>query len=116
MTEMKRIPLPDMVPPGNGEMAPVKAGDWRVLVCRVRDKLYAVEDQCSHADSALRNGKLKGFLLTCPLHLARFDVRNGDHQGPPAFCGIRTFAVEEIDGEVVVEVPAEKPAGRLGAR
>ncbi len=79
-------------------------GPHGVLVCRVAGTLYAVENNCSHRDSPLSDGRLRGSLLTCPLHGAQFDVRTGAHQGPPAFAPIICYPVTEADGATWVEL------------
>lgn len=77
-------------------------GDYGIVVCRVAGTLYAVEDNCSHADSPLSEGRLRGHTLTCAMHGAQFDVRDGSHAGPPAWEGISYYPVEETDGAVIV--------------
>jgi 3-phenylpropionate/trans-cinnamate dioxygenase ferredoxin subunit len=77
-------------------------GPHGVVVCRVGGVLHAVEDNCSHRDAKLSEGRLRGPLLTCPLHGAQFDVRDGSHQGPPAAIGIASYAVDESAGGAVL--------------
>ena len=76
-----------------------------IVVCRVAGKLHAIEDNCSHRDAKLSEGRFRGTLITCPLHGAQFDVRNGAHQGPPAAVGVSSYeVVEGPDGAVVTGV------------
>ena len=75
-----------------------------MVVCRVAGELHAVEDNCSHRDAKLSEGRLRGALLTCPLHGAQFDVRTGAHQGPPASTPITCFPVIELDGTASVKL------------
>ena len=77
------------------------AGDYGIVVCRVKGELYALEDNCSHADTPLSEGRLRNHSLTCPLHGTSFDVRTGEHSGPPAYEGVPCFRVEERDGTAV---------------
>ena len=63
-------------------------GDYGIVVCRVNGELYALEDNCSHADTPLSEGRLRSHNLTCPLHGTSFDVRTGEHSGPPAYEGV----------------------------
>ena len=77
------------------------AGDYGLVVCRVEGQLYALEDNCSHADTPLSEGRLRRHNLTCPLHGTSFDVRTGEHSGPPAYTGVPCYRVEERDGTVV---------------
>jgi 3-phenylpropionate/trans-cinnamate dioxygenase ferredoxin component len=79
-------------------------GSHGVVLCRVAGQLHAVEDNCSHRDARLSEGRLRGTLLTCPLHGAQFDVRTGTHQGPPASVPIACFPVSEADGVAVVHL------------
>lgn len=80
-----------------------------VVVCRVGGVLYAVADNCSHADTPLSEGRLRGHSLTCPLHGASFDVRDGSHSGPPAFEGVPCYAVHEVDGEASLDLASADP-------
>lgn len=79
-------------------------GTHGLVVCRVGGVLHAVEDNCSHRDAKLSEGRLRGPLLTCPLHGAQFDVRDGSHQGPPAVLGIASFTVVETAAGAVVDL------------
>ena len=80
-------------------------GSHGVVVCRVAGKLHAVDNNCSHKDTPLSEGRLRGPILTCPLHGAQFDVRDGSHQGPPAVEGIACYKVTEApDGRAFIVV------------
>lgn len=77
------------------------AGDYGIVVCRVKGELYALEDNCSHADTPLSEGRLRNHSVTCPLHGTSFDVRTGEHSGPPAYEGVACYRVEVNDGVAV---------------
>lgn len=104
MSGAERYELGDLSGLANGQMTSCPAGDMDVLVCRVQGELFAIEDMCSHADTTLSDGLLHGYTVTCALHGAQFDVRTGDHKGPPAYCGVKAFDVAEAEGGVVVTV------------
>ena len=69
-----------------------------MIVCRVGGVLHAIEDNCSHADTPLSEGRLRGHTITCPPHGAQFDVRDGARTGPPAPTDLDAYRVKEIDG------------------
>ena len=115
MSDTVKVDVGDLSALRDGDMHPCKAGDFDVVVCRVQGALFALEDQCSHAETTLSDGLLTGYSVVCPLHGASFDVRTGAHSGPPAWCGVATFAVTEAEGAAVVEVPATKAGGAQGA-
>jgi nitrite reductase/ring-hydroxylating ferredoxin subunit len=76
-----------------------------VLICRSAGQLYAVENRCSHNQSALEGGKVRGHALFCPVHGARFDLRDGSTAGALTKTSIRTFAIEATaDNRVLVRV------------
>ena len=114
------IELGDLSDLADGELrAFPDHGRYGIVVCRVGGRLHAVEDNCSHADTPLSEGRLRGAMLVCPLHGAQFDVRDGTHQGPPAWEGVACFPVAEADGGVTVDLasPAsERPDTDLGGR
>ena len=100
-----RVELGDLTGMADGELrAFPDIGAHGVVVCRVGGVLYALDDNCSHAETPLSEGRLRGHTLTCPLHGAAFDVRDGSHSGPPAWEGVRCHRVEEADGVAVVVV------------
>jgi nitrite reductase/ring-hydroxylating ferredoxin subunit len=99
----------------DGDTEAHKAGIFDVMLCRAGGKLWALEDLCSHADTTLSDGMLTGYAISCPLHGAQFDVRDGHHMSPPAYCGVLAFSVDEVDGRAVVVVPTTRPKGDGGA-
>lgn len=102
MGEGHPVQLGDLSGLRDGEMTAVEAAGTDVMVCRVQGVLYALEDLCSHADTTLSDGRLNGYKVVCPLHGAQFDVRTGEHSGPPAWCGVAAFTItESADGAVL---------------
>ena len=112
-------PLDDLV---DGETRSFEdVGEYGIVVCNVQGELYALEDNCSHADTPLSEGRLRGWHITCPLHGASFDVRDGSHGGPPAWEGVPCYQVQRVDGEVVVDLSGtrnaddDEPTGGMGS-
>ena len=79
--------------------------DQELLVCAVDGRPYAFDNRCPAGDDeALDEGRLEGFLLTCPGHRVVFDVRTGRSPEHPDFAlAMRTTKIE--DGIVRVEAP-----------
>lgn len=101
------VELGDLGDLADGEMRCFEAvGEYGIVVCRYQGDLYALEDNCSHADTPLSEGRFRGATITCPLHGAAFDVRDGSHSGPPAWEGVAAYVVEERDDGVVVHLAA----------
>jgi 3-phenylpropionate/trans-cinnamate dioxygenase ferredoxin subunit len=96
-----RVATSDDIPAGACKTLSVDG--TRIVIARLKDGLYAVENRCSHANSPLITSKIHhGCQLACPVHGARFDLRTGAAKSPPAFTSLETFPVREADGQVEV--------------
>ena len=93
----------DDVPPGTMKLCEV--GDDLVLVVNLNGELHATQGICSHEYFELDKGFLTGDSITCALHLSRFDLSDGEPLDPPAEMPLAVYAVEVVDGRVVIEVP-----------
>jgi 3-phenylpropionate/trans-cinnamate dioxygenase ferredoxin subunit len=60
-----------------GTMKAVNVAGRQILLARVGDKYYAVDNLCPHMKGNLSQGKLEGTVVTCPLHGSQFDISNG---------------------------------------
>jgi len=58
-------------------MKTVTAEGREILLARVGDKYYAVDNRCPHMKGDLSQGKLEGTVVTCPVHGSQFDISNG---------------------------------------
>ena len=56
----------------------------QVLLHRNNGQVHALDNICSHAGGVLSRGQIAGCAVTCPLHGARFDLRNGHVVRGPA--------------------------------
>jgi 3-phenylpropionate/trans-cinnamate dioxygenase ferredoxin subunit len=99
------IELGDLSDLADGELRCFREiGERGIVVCRAGGLLYALDDNCSHADTPLSEGRLRGHSLICPLHGAGFDIRDGSHSGPPAWEGVVSHPVEESGGSASVVI------------
>ncbi len=87
-----------------------------ILVCNYQGAFYAIEDKCSHAPAKLNGGKFKDCVISCPLHGAKFDVRDGSAQGKPAFTGITQFDLKCINNEILVRVEQQTTQQQYAAK
>jgi len=61
----------------NGTMKEVKVEGYYILLARVADKYYAIDNRCPHFGGNLSRGRLEGTVVTCPLHGSQFDLIDG---------------------------------------
>jgi 3-phenylpropionate/trans-cinnamate dioxygenase ferredoxin component len=75
-----------------------------LLVCNVSGEYFVVADVCTHDRGALGEGRLRGAVIECPRHGARFDVRDGTVKAPPAIRALPTYPVRVRNGRVEVQI------------
>lgn len=102
MPEYYQVATVEEIPPGGRKAAVVD--DVPVLVLRVGDSFYCIEDVCTHDGQPLTHGPLKDQEISCPRHGARFDVTTGAALCMPAFEAVPTYEVQVADGIVSVSV------------
>ncbi len=88
-----------------GELLRVEVAGRLLCLANVEGTIYAVDDDCTHISGPLDQGELDGCVLTCPIHLARFDVRNGKVLRGPARDDLPTYAVRIEGDAILVETP-----------
>ena len=82
----------------------VDAGGQAIALFQVAGSYYAIENLCSHRGGSLADGMLDGHEVTCPWHVARFDIRTGAHLCPPAPQGVKSFPVRINGSDIEIEV------------
>jgi nitrite reductase/ring-hydroxylating ferredoxin subunit len=66
-----------------GGMKAVEIGDKEIVLCNYEGKIYAIERHCGHMKAPLDMGTLEGYILTCPMHYAQFDITTGEALSGP---------------------------------
>lgn len=68
------------------------------------DKYYATDGICTHGNTHLATGMVKGSLIECPKHNGRFKVRDGSPQRLPVCIALRTHPVRVTNGLLFLNV------------
>ncbi len=77
----------------NGQHRVVELDDTDVLVFKLDDQFYAIEDVCSHDGGKIGGGMCENGEIICPRHGARFCIKTGEVKSPPAYEGVECYAV-----------------------
>ena len=91
-----------------GEALAVEAGGIAVCLYNIAGRIYATQDSCTHEEASLAGGYIDGDCIECPLHQAVFHIPTGEVREPPATENLRVYPVRIDNGDVLVEVPADK--------
>ncbi|HLZ21363.1 MAG TPA: non-heme iron oxygenase ferredoxin subunit [Ktedonobacterales bacterium] len=94
----------DEVAPGSALRVVVEGTP--IAVFNADGELYAIGDTCTHEEFSLSDGELvDDYIVECPLHGARFDIRTGNALCLPATVSAGSYPVWVEDGAIKVEVP-----------
>jgi Na+-transporting NADH:ubiquinone oxidoreductase subunit F len=76
-------------------------------------QLFATDGLCTHGNTHLADGLVKGDIIECPKHNGRFHLIDGSPARVPICRGLATYPVAERDGRIFVDVVH---VGGVGAR
>ena len=103
MSETWHPLLPESEFPEEGK-ATARLGGWHVLVVRTESGFHALNDRCTHQAALISTGRVRRGAVMCPLHGARFDVRDGRALTPPAVKPIAVYEVKVEQGRILVRM------------
>jgi nitrite reductase/ring-hydroxylating ferredoxin subunit len=105
MAEFVAVRRVSELPPGH--MTWVAVDRERVLLVNVDGTFYALSDVCGHQRAVLSKGRLEGYVVECPLHFARYDVRTGALLSGPVAEDVPCYEVR-VQGDMVYVAKEER--------
>ncbi len=67
----------------SGGMKAYEVKGKEIVLCNYDGKIYAISRRCGHMNAPLEMGILEGYILTCPMHHAQFDITSGEALSGP---------------------------------
>jgi len=86
----------------------VKLGDKDIVVVKLNGRIHACGGKCPHKGAPLEEGLVTDHALVCPWHSARFDIKTGSLEAPPAMDDLCSCKVKIERGQVYIG-PAIEP-------
>ncbi len=86
-----------------GKMKAVRIKGRSILLVRIGGEVFGVSNKCPHMGCALQGGTLSGYVVMCPCHGWKFDVRNGQYQENP-LTKLESYRCKVENGHVYVEI------------
>ena len=96
------VPAKDVA---EGHLLAGHVGGEAVAVARVDGEVFAIGGSCTHYHGPLGEGLVVGHTVRCPWHHGHFCLRTGEALTPPAYEPLRTYAVREQAGRILLETP-----------
>lgn len=94
------------VPPGEGIRIQRDELPEPIAVFNDAGQFYALSDTCSHGESSLAEGEVRGRQVECAMHWGRFDLETGEACALPALLPVNTYPITVDSGRIYVTVPA----------
>jgi 3-phenylpropionate/trans-cinnamate dioxygenase ferredoxin component len=88
----------------DGGKSLVEVEDRLVLIFRIGEQFFCIDDVCTHDGGTLADGNHEGYEVECPRHGARFDIRTGAALGMPAFKPTQVHECQVTEGKVFVKL------------
>ena len=88
----------------DGRGVAVAVDGRRLAVFRLGDRVFAVDDRCSHRGFPLHDGTAEWTSVRCRTHGACFDLASGHVVRGPARRAVRAYRAEILDGQVVIDI------------
>ena len=73
--------------------------------------LHATDGICTHGNTHLADGLVKGRLIECPKHNGRFDITDGSPQRQPVCVALKTYKTREHDGKIFLDLTSAGGCG-----
>jgi 3-phenylpropionate/trans-cinnamate dioxygenase ferredoxin component len=89
-----------------GAARQVALGGRTLVVVRIGDDVYVLDDRCSHEEFSLAEGEVDADAreIECAHHGAMFRLSDGEPMSLPATKPVRHYDARVVDGRVLVEV------------
>jgi len=76
--------------------------DKRIVLARTEDRYVAFDDRCTHRGGSLAGGSTMCNTVQCPWHGSQFDATTGKVKSGPAREPIKTYAVRQKEGKIIL--------------
>jgi uncharacterized membrane protein/nitrite reductase/ring-hydroxylating ferredoxin subunit len=84
------------------QMKLLRIDGQRLVLARTREGYVVFDDRCTHRGGSLAGGVMIGGVVQCLWHGSQFDCRSGGVKAGPAKEPIKSYAVSEKDGRILL--------------
>jgi nitrite reductase/ring-hydroxylating ferredoxin subunit len=77
-----------------------------IVIIRKEANLYALRNKCSHMWCSFKGSKLDGYILKCPCHDWRYDIRTGEFLDAEEI-RLETYPVKKQGQDILIDMKEE---------
>jgi 3-phenylpropionate/trans-cinnamate dioxygenase ferredoxin subunit len=87
----------------DGQMKRVQVSGRSILLVRKGGEVFGLSNSCPHMGCSLDKGILREYLVMCPCHGWKFDIRNGQYEENSAIALV-SYRCKIQNGKVYVKI------------
>jgi nitrite reductase/ring-hydroxylating ferredoxin subunit len=89
------------------QMKAVRVKGKPILLIRQGGQVFGISNRCPHMGCTFERGILKDYLVMCPCHGWKFDIRNGQYQEIKDVT-LECYRCKIQEGKIYIEIPKGK--------
>ncbi len=106
------IPVGKLAELSPGKLSAAKTDEGEILLYRIDDDVFALQNACLDSILPLQMGSVDGYILTCPWHGCKYDLRSGQIQNNSGL-KLQTYPVQiNAAGKILVGFNITEPVTR----
>jgi 3-phenylpropionate/trans-cinnamate dioxygenase ferredoxin subunit len=82
----------------------VIVGERELLVFNLENEFFCYDARCAHAGAPLFEGQIKGDVIVCPWHGARFSIVDGTSRGGPTAESLKAYSIMVKNNFLYVDI------------
>ncbi len=106
---MSLVPLCKTADLAPGTSKLVEVADLTLAVFNIEGQFYVTQNLCTHGPGSMSEGFIEGDVIECDFHGGKFHIPTGKPVAPPCTEGLKTWAVEIVNGEVCIDPANPRP-------
>jgi nitrite reductase/ring-hydroxylating ferredoxin subunit len=81
----------------------ISVGGVSIVLIKKEGRLYALRNRCNHMWCSFNGAKLEGYILKCPCHDWRYDIRTGEFIDAREI-RLETYQTKIEGGEIFIDL------------
>lgn len=90
----------------DGQKQALVIGGQKIALIKKSKELFAISNKCVHMECPLSKGELEGYVIKCPCHDWRFDIRTGEFLDAKEL-RIPVYELKVSDGKIYLKMKGE---------
>jgi 3-phenylpropionate/trans-cinnamate dioxygenase ferredoxin subunit len=90
-----------------GHMKAVRVKGRPILLVRVGGEVFGLSNRCPHAGCTFEGGILRDYIVMCPCHGWKFDIRTGEYTENKQTI-LQTYRCKVEGGKIFIEIKKPK--------